>query len=1317
MPISSYESTYIDARNSTIIHAGRDHITYANQTAEAKEILGRLKPVERGYYYVPPCMKGTREEIFEEINQWLIDIDAPNILWLSGSPGAGKSTIASSLVSKLTERCQLGSHFFFKRGDVALSDPASVWRTVASDLAQFDLSFANNLVQVLEAQKVNPGIADITLHFRYLIAEPLMKSYDPSSHTIPVIVIDALDECDGGSQTTQRRAFMDTLTEWSRLPKIFKIITTGRNEHIPGSFCAVCKQLTLPTGDDVSVSANRDIFCFFEAHFAELGGSLFPEWPGKHVLDALTARAAGLFIWAETAMKVILQGLPTEQLDLVLAGDLGEEDNITKLYRQILESSFGGVKGHTLDVFRLVMSTIILAKGALCIDDLCQIVLQPKSSVAFILNKLSSVISIRGTDQHLHITHLSFTEFLCSKQCPQKFYIDCGRESHTFVTACFQIMKAGLKFNICDLATSHLLNDSVTNLPQQIAAKISRPLLYSCSFWGSHLTDATIDLAGHAALLNMVKDFLHVQLLFWLEVMSLTKKLSLANITLLSVANWLQVFDTDLAAFAEDCNRFIVTFDIPITESAPHIYLSALPFAPPESLISKQYLKQFKNRLIVSGGEQEWPACTKIFRGHYDGVTSVAFSPNGGQVVSGSFDKTICVWDVETGQTVVGPLKGHADSVESVAFSPDGKQVVSGSHDHTVCVWSITSGQMIMSPFEGHTDCVKSVAFSPNGKWVVSGSADCTVRVWDIKTGQTIAGPFEGHADYISSVAFSLDSKWVVSGSYDCTVCVWNVETGQTVAGPFKSQKFHVKSVAFMPDSKQVIVGFYNGTVCVWNVETSQTTTVNSFKGYAGYTKPVTLSPDGKWIVSVSYDHKIYVWDVESGQTITDPLEGHIASINSAAFSLNGKQLVSGANDNTIHVWDVEIRQTIAGSFDIHNNWVNSVAFLPNGKVVSVAHDCTVSIWDVETGQIIAGPFEGHTDYIESVAFSLDGKQVVSGSDDCTIRVWDVETGQMIAGPFEDHEDYVETVAFSADGKCVVSGSHDCTVRVWDVETGQTITSPLIGHTASVNSVAFSPDGKLIVSGSRDHTVRVWNIEVAQTIAGPFDGHSRVNSVSFSPDGKLVVSGSHDHKIYVWNVQTGETIAAPFEGHTSFVTSVKFSPDGKLLVSGSQDKTVRVWEVETGQTIAGPFKGHRDKVNSVSFSPDGKQVVSGSNDCTAYVWDVHSIASSFEDHTHLAKSATFPPTSMAHQNMQLLHETANIHKPVSIGGRCMIHNCTDGWVHSKWDIECGGHLFWAPIQCRAALHGAKHAISGIHTIQLNFDQFVHGTSWSQCYFS
>jgi predicted ATP-dependent serine protease len=109
--------------------------TYEHRSSDNAEMLVKLKPTGLSVYpYVSPCMDGTREYIFEEIDKWLGDVNEPNILWLRGGPGAGKSTIASSMVSKLTERGRSVSYFFFRRGDVALSDPAIVWRTVAYDL-------------------------------------------------------------------------------------------------------------------------------------------------------------------------------------------------------------------------------------------------------------------------------------------------------------------------------------------------------------------------------------------------------------------------------------------------------------------------------------------------------------------------------------------------------------------------------------------------------------------------------------------------------------------------------------------------------------------------------------------------------------------------------------------------------------------------------------------------------------------------------------------------------------------------------------------------------------------------------------------------------------------------------------------------------------------------------------------------------------------------------------------------------------------------------------------------------------------------------
>jgi len=278
-------TTPYDARNSTFYNVGgNQHLIYPPPpVSESNETLISLKPVDRSGYYVPPCMEGTRENVLKDIDQWLDDVNAPNVLWLHGCPGVGKSALASTLISRLTERRRLGSSFFFKRGDIMLSDPAAVWRTIAYDLAQHSTTFADNLVEILKGRTILHKRPDVALHFKFLIEIPLTKSYDQSdsSRDVPVIVIDALDECNSeGPRGAQKRHFLHTLTQWSHLSHRFKLIilVVTSELYLNHSATSVCRwhsplvALSAMTLTKISAVSLRNVSSIYET-LCLLGGS------------------------------------------------------------------------------------------------------------------------------------------------------------------------------------------------------------------------------------------------------------------------------------------------------------------------------------------------------------------------------------------------------------------------------------------------------------------------------------------------------------------------------------------------------------------------------------------------------------------------------------------------------------------------------------------------------------------------------------------------------------------------------------------------------------------------------------------------------------------------------------------------------------------------------------------------------------------------------------------------------------------------------------------------------------------------------------
>ncbi|MEH2035302.1 protein kinase domain-containing protein [Nostoc sp.] len=297
-------------------------------------------------------------------------------------------------------------------------------------------------------------------------------------------------------------------------------------------------------------------------------------------------------------------------------------------------------------------------------------------------------------------------------------------------------------------------------------------------------------------------------------------------------------------------------------------------------------------------------------QGHFSYVISVAFSPDGKILASGSCDNIIKLWDVGTGR-VIYTLKGHSYWVTSLAFSPDGKILTSGSGDKTIKLWNVTRGRQIRT-LKGHSEWVRSVAFSPDGKTLVSGSGDKTIKLWNVTRGRQIR-TLEGHSEWVRSVAFSPDGKTLVSGSDDKTIQLWDVTTGGQIC-TFKGHSGWVTSVAFSPDGKILASGSEDKTIKLWNVTTGGQ--IRTLQGHSDSIRSVAFSPDGKILASGSYDKTIKLWDVGTAREIYT-LQGHSSSVTSVAFSPDGKILVSGSHDNTINIWQVGSSSNTATSSPI----------------------------------------------------------------------------------------------------------------------------------------------------------------------------------------------------------------------------------------------------------------------------------------------------------------------------------------------------------------------------------------------------------------
>ncbi|WP_181719594.1 NACHT and WD repeat domain-containing protein [Nocardia gipuzkoensis] len=418
-----------------------------------------------------------------------------------------------------------------------------------------------------------------------------------------------------------------------------------------------------------------------------------------------------------------------------------------------------------------------------------------------------------------------------------------------------------------------------------------------------------------------------------------------------------------------------------------------------------------------------------------DSATAIAFSPDGHYLAVGE-ERTIRLWNFGTRRQIADLPHGSRSAVLSVAFSPNGRTIGTGSDDGLVHWWDVATRHPLSEPLTGHPSTVHAVAFTSDGHLVTSGR-DGSIRLWDSNRRRPLGQSLTGHFWPATSMAFTSDGRTLVTGS-GAMVKVWDMP-GRRLLGTLQSgDPGMISSVALNTNGHLLATGDSYGGVQFWNPRTRQPIGDRLDTGNSDVSF-IEVRSESDVLATGSGDGNVKFWDARTHEQLGTPIKNRSGLLTAMALSPDGRRLVTGDADAAFR-WDIATGESIGDPLYVRGGGgVTKLAISPDGRILATgSYLGLLQLWDMDTGQSLGDALASHLGTMESLSFSPDGHTLATASGG-TVRLWNIASRRQIGEPF-DFQWRVGSVAFSPDGKTLAVGTgeknlktDEMTIEFWDV--------------------------------------------------------------------------------------------------------------------------------------------------------------------------------------------------------------------------------------------------------------------------------------------